>query len=46
MKRAIALLVGALNLENFTSPHFKIKFSVAGILCVHISKEVMYFHQL
>ena len=40
----MALLLDALNLEQFKSPHFKNKFSVAGFLCVHILKQM--FHSV
>jgi hypothetical protein len=30
---------GCLELEKFTSPHFKHEFNVAGFLCVHILKQ-------
>ena len=42
VRSAMALLLDALNLEQFKSPHFKNKFSVAGFLCVHILKQI--FH--
>jgi len=40
MRSTKALLVHALNFEKFTSPHFKNEFSVLGILCVHILKQI------
>ena len=40
MSSAMTLLVDALNLEEFTSPHLKNEFSVAGILRVHILKQI------